>query len=392
MKIEELALPDSLDAATNENASRDTAVNVADFSRAATVLAEVEALTYGSRDLVRQPAEWLLEFQENPTRVFVIRDSESSSSSSSDSGDSGDSGDSDIIAVGLFEPEQRVPASAAWVMVSVLASHRNRGFGTALLSHLEALAANAGMSKLIVYAPSAGGVRAPVRVAGAEPSDYDGLLVPPTGFGALPPDNPEVTFLRSHGYRLEQIIRTSRLVLPVNLGSRLSDAIAAASPDYALHRWIDTTPERWRADIAMLRTRMSLEDPSAGIEEPEDPWTIERLEEADSHLEGATRSRIVTAVEHAASGLLIGYTAILSPRDSDRAAVQDDLLVLPEHRGHRLGMLLKLANLDFLQESRPGHPSIITFNAEENRPMLDVNEDVGFVPLGFEGAWRKDLR
>ena len=63
--------------------------------------------------------------------------------------------------------------------------------------------------------------------------------------------------------------------------------------------------------------------------------------------------------------------------------------MLREHRGHRLGMLLKIANLQLLQEAAPGHPSVLTWNAEENRPMLGVNEAVGFVPIGYEGAWAK---
>ena len=65
--------------------------------------------------------------------------------------------------------------------------------------------------------------------------------------------------------------------------------------------------------------------------------------------------------------------------------------MLREHRGHRLGMLLKVANLRTSREAAPGHPSVLTWNAEENRAMLDVNEAVGFVPIGDEGAWRKDL-
>jgi hypothetical protein len=54
-------------------------------------------------------------------------------------------------------------------------------------------------------------------------------------------------------------------------------------------------------------------------------------------------------------------------------------------------MLLKVANLAHLERIAPGHPSVTTFNAEENRYMLDVNEAMGFVPIAYEGAFRKDL-
>jgi len=65
--------------------------------------------------------------------------------------------------------------------------------------------------------------------------------------------------------------------------------------------------------------------------------------------------------------------------------------VLREHRGHSLGMLLKVANLKHLERVSAGHPSIITFNAEENSHMLAVNDALGFEAVGLESAWRKDL-
>lgn len=54
-------------------------------------------------------------------------------------------------------------------------------------------------------------------------------------------------------------------------------------------------------------------------------------------------------------------------------------------------MLLKVGNVAHLQRVRPGHPSILTFNAEENRHMLSVNEAVGFEPFGYEGARKREL-
>jgi hypothetical protein len=68
-----------------------------------------------------------------------------------------------------------------------------------------------------------------------------------------------------------------------------------------------------------------------------------------------------------------------------------DTLVLAEHRGHRLGMLLKAANLRALQATGSAPALVSTFNAEENRHMLDVNEAIGFRPVGHAGCWRRDV-
>ncbi|PPG30127.1 hypothetical protein C5C25_09985 [Rathayibacter sp. AY2B9] len=39
----------------------------------------------------------------------------------------------------------------------------------------------------------------------------------------------------------------------------------------------------------------------------------------------------------------------------------------------------------------PDCRAVYTWNAEENRPMLAVNEAVGFTPVAHEGQWRKEL-
>jgi len=178
---------------------------------------------------------------------------------------------------------------------------------------------------------------------------------------------------------------------PEILAGLLADATARSGPDYRVHTWIDGTPPQWRQDIATLLTRMSTDAPTAGLDEPEDPWTVERLVQEEERLASSPRSELVTAVEHVPTATLVGFTALDVPAESNRSVGQEDTIVLTEHRGHRLGMLLKLANIDHLERERPGHPAITTFNAEENRHMLSVNEAVGFEIVTYEGAWKKVL-
>ena len=201
-------------------------------------------------------------------------------------------------------------------------------------------------------------------------------------------------FLLARGWRLEQIARGSRFPLPfdpADVAARRAEAERHAGDDYRIHTWAGPTPERWLADQAMLNTRMSTEAPSAGLEEPEDPWDADRVREYDALQDAGPRKTLTAAAEHVPTGTLAAFTQLAVPADLGRPVTQEDTLVLREHRGHRLGMLLKVANLQFLEEMAPGHPCVLTWNAEENRAMLDVNEAVGFVPIGYEGAWRKDL-
>lgn len=93
---------------------------------------------------------------------------------------------------------------------------------------------------------------------------------------------------------------------------------------------------------------------------------------------------------HVPSGHLVGFTELEVPAESRRAVSQEDPHVLREHRGRRLGLLLKATNLKLLTAERPGHPSVTTFNAEENRHILAVNGALGFAPMGSEGACRRD--
>ncbi len=354
VEITEVSIPERLDVP-----------DAADFVAAIGVRNAVNEHDSGTRDDVR-PAEELLpgwrkqEFE--PMRMLVARL------------------EGRIVCRGIAEFRLGDAADTAWLHVEVLPEVRGHGVGRAMAERLERLSLDESRTKAIVYAPS-------WRVGGER-------LAAPTGFGDVPADTRETRLLLSLGYRLEQVERGSRLPLPVDparLDALLGQARAAAGPDYRVHLWGRHTPPEWREDICRLLTRMSTDAPTAGLEEPEDEWTVERLLADERQEAESPRTPFVAAVEHVPSGRLAGFTELIAPAERERTVDQDDTIVLVEHRGHRLGMLLKAANLAQLERLRPGHPSIVTYNAEENRHMLAVNEALGFEPFVYEGAWRKDL-
>lgn len=284
-----------------------------------------------------------------------------------------------IVGRGDYETHVGEEADTAWINAFVHPDYRHRGIGSRLLAGLETIAADAGKRKVHVYVPIL-------------PRD-GALLAAPTGYGAVPRDGAGVQFLQKHGYSFEQVERVSRLALPVpGLRSLVDDAIARCSRDYAVHEWVGSCPEQWREDLALLYTRMSTDEPSAGLEPPEDVWTVERLMEHERRLASSTVTTVYAAIEHVESGELVAYTALTVPEQLELAVIQDNTIVVSEHRGHRLGNLLKVLNLAHLERVTPGHPSVVTYNAEENRHMLSVNEAVGFEPIGYESAWKKELR
>jgi RimJ/RimL family protein N-acetyltransferase len=56
--------------------------------------------------------------------------------------------------------------------------------------------------------------------------------------------------------------------------------------------------------------------------------------------------------------------------------------VTREHRGHRLGLLVKTAMLEWLAVAESALERIVTGNAAVNRHMIAINEELGYELLG----------
>jgi GNAT superfamily N-acetyltransferase len=289
--------------------------------------------------------------------------------------------DGEIVGRGVYETIDDPDAPEGWLVVEVLPAFRRRGIGTRLLDEIRGMARAEGRMSLQGYQLVASG--------------WSGdTLAAPTGFGGLPLGDAGTAFALSSGFTLEQVERVSRLPLPldgVSLRARLEAAGAASGPDYRPVLWEGATPEQWLDDIAVLAARIVMEAPFAGLDMTEEKWDAARVRDEDERESASPRIRLTAAALHVPSGRLVGYSQLSLPPAHDRSVDQGNTIVLTAHRGHRLGMLIKLANLVALTDGYPGYPSVTTYNAEENRHMLSVNEDLGFVPIGYEGAWKKAL-
>jgi GNAT superfamily N-acetyltransferase len=251
--------------------------------------------------------------------------------------------------------------TVAYVDLAVHPAARRRGVGSALLAEAGRLAAAAGRTAMV--------------------ADVDEPV----------PEVPGRAFALRHGWTCD--LRESRrdLVLPVDEGrlAALEEEARAAGPGYGVLTWRDRTPDDLVEDRALLGRRMSTDAPSGDVPVEEEHWDAARVrEEEAAH---AARGRTVLAGGAVRHGRLVAYTELHVPLEQPQRAQQSATLVLREHRGHRLGARVKIAVLREVAATLPQVQRISTYNAESNRPMVAVNEALGFRRAGGLSAWTRRL-
>ncbi|MFJ5954702.1 GNAT family N-acetyltransferase [Paenarthrobacter sp. NPDC092416] len=273
--------------------------------------------------------------------------------------------------------------TTAGMDVLVDADYRRRGFGTQILEYLERVARERDRNSFDGYC---GGPIAPV-LAGVP------VLEAKSGTGGVPLDNASTRFAVHHGYSLEQVETSSLLSLPVDEAHLVELEVQALrkATAYSLIEWTDRCPDKLVGAFADLKSLMSTEVPIAGLNWEGERWDNARVRQEESTWQASGIEFIVAVARHDASGELAAYT-VLSHREAMPGIVnQEDTLVAPEHRGHGLGMIVKIANLRRAAALWPEAKSVMTWNASENRHMLAINIALGFRPSGFEGEWQKRL-
>ncbi len=156
---------------------------------------------------------------------------------------------------------------------------------------------------------------------------------------------------------------------------RIERLSARTKSGYEIVTWRGRCPDDLIDAYASMRTQMNQDVPAGELDHESVVMTPERVRAGEERL--ARTYDIVVAAARRADGVLGGYSLVYVARGSDQA-LQDDTLIMPAHRGHRLGLALKLATYAVVTAEHPQCRTLHTWTDPENRAMYATNRAFGY--------------
>jgi GNAT superfamily N-acetyltransferase len=160
---------------------------------------------------------------------------------------------------------------------------------------------------------------------------------------------------------------------------------------YRLIHWQGVPPEQYIDDVAYLDSRFVTDAPMGDLEWEAEAIDAERVRKHEQRWLDRGVDRYHAGMVHAESDKLVAWTTLSGSADTPTHIWQHITLVDPPHRGHRLGMVVKLANLAYARERRPELIAIDTWNAVSNEYMLAINRAMGFRAVDTWVEWQQTV-
>jgi GNAT superfamily N-acetyltransferase len=186
-------------------------------------------------------------------------------------------------------------------------------------------------------------------------------------------------FLERRGFTTGIVERHRVLDLPVDQ-HRLDALAASAAPhhaDYRLETLGDVVPDEYTEGYCALQSAFNDEAPTGDLDIEPEAWDADRVRQTEARFREQGR-HICSTVAFARDASMVALTDMSMSESQPSIGFQGGTLVLPEHRGHRLGLAGKVANLRRFQTAFPAVRAVHSWNAEENGPMVAINDTLGF--------------
>jgi GNAT superfamily N-acetyltransferase len=247
----------------------------------------------------------------------------------------------------------------AFLAPIVRPSRRRERIGTALLEHGIDYARSRGRNTVIIE------VNRPITESGPGPSGGHAMLA-------------------RHGFSDASVELHRVLDLPV-AANRL-DALEAAAGQrrdaYRIAQFADSVPDELIDGYCRLQEAFNLEAPLGELDMEAEVWDVARVREREELFRRSGRHERAT-VAIAPDGAIVALTEMTTTEHEPDVGWQGGTLVLREHRGHRLGLAVKVANLRGYQAEFPQVRAVHSWNAEDNGPMVAINDAIGFRPVEY---------
>ncbi|WP_405059649.1 GNAT family N-acetyltransferase [Kribbella sp. NBC_01505] len=247
--------------------------------------------------------------------------------------------------------------------IAVLPEFRRQGYGTALAALGQERAAEHGRSivQAMVHSP----------IDGSAPGQ---------------------SFARAQGMTVGIVDRHRILRLPLDEAflTELAAEVADHHRDYRLVSWQGRCPDDLVDGYAALESTFNDEIPLGDLATEAEVYDAARVRSREQQAVAQGRQSWVTAAI-APDGAFAGHTEIFYPTHDPINVFQSGTLVAPAHRGHRLGLALKVANHLVVQRAHSEPRVLHTWNAEQNTAMNAVNERLGYRPVELTEEWQRKL-
>ena len=252
--------------------------------------------------------------------------------------------------------------------LTVHLKYRRLGIGHALYQHVTDRLRELGRQRVIG--------RTTEPLASADPPTPGRAFA--TAVGAEP-------VLEEHRHRLE---------LPpasTDAWAMLRSQVQQSATAYQVVTWRNRTPEPLLADAAYLVRRLATDAPHGELDWRPGEVDLARVRQTEDGLAATRTHTYLAGAVHTPSGRLVGLTMLARPHTVPDQCSQWITIVAPPHRGHRLGLLLKLANLAHIRAHEPQLRTVDTWTAATNHHMRRINQQLGFQPVDRWVVWQAQV-